>query len=374
MSILLIRIAKIAMKCLYGILKLFPIKRNKVLFLSRQSNGPSLDYTMIQRKLLEEVPKVKMVSICKRADGGMQDKLKFVWGMVRSLYHMATSKVCILDSYWPPISVLTHKKEFVVIQIWHALGKLKQSGYQALDKKGGRSSKIAYELRMHKNYDLIIAGGRAWNPFYCAAFQVEEEKLVNIGLPRIDHLLKEQSEMRERVYRTYPQLKEKPIVLYAPTFRRTPADGWEELCREFDFQRFNLVIKPHPNQQLITKDNRVLTCENCSTIELLAACDHIITDYSSISLEAAILDKRTYYFLYDYEDYMKNNGMNIDLCKEMNQAVFQNAKELMQSIESESYCWEQLKQFKEKYLPKELGTSTTNIVEIIRNKLEVENG
>ena len=80
--------------------------------------------------------------------------------------------------------------------MWHALGKIKQSGYQTLGKASGRGAEMAHLMKMHENYDYIIAGGKAWNPFYEKSFNQPQDKLVNCGLPRIDRLLAERGKNR----------------------------------------------------------------------------------------------------------------------------------------------------------------------------------
>lgn len=68
---------------------------------------------------------------------------------------------------------------------------------------------IAREMRMHRNYDVVIAGGRAFNPFYCASFDIESDILYNVGLPRMDKLREGQDEARRQFYETYPGLRGK---------------------------------------------------------------------------------------------------------------------------------------------------------------------
>ena len=41
--------------------------------------------------------------------------------------------------------------------MWHALGKIKQSGYQTLGKESGRGEEMARLMKMHEGYDYIIA-------------------------------------------------------------------------------------------------------------------------------------------------------------------------------------------------------------------------
>jgi CDP-ribitol ribitolphosphotransferase len=113
-------------------------------------------------------------------DDSKKGLLRFGFNTLASMYHLATAKVCVLDAYWPVVSMLRHKKGLTVIQMWHALGKIKQSGYQTLDKESGRSKELSHLLCMHKNYDYIIAGGKARNPYYVASFGTTEDKLVNI--------------------------------------------------------------------------------------------------------------------------------------------------------------------------------------------------
>ena len=41
------------------------------------------------------------------------------------MYHLATSRACIVDTYIIPVSILKHRDELIIIQIWHALGAIK---------------------------------------------------------------------------------------------------------------------------------------------------------------------------------------------------------------------------------------------------------
>ena len=131
------------MNFIYLFMKLCPIRNNKLVFLSRQSNTPSEDFLFLRDRLLELQPDMEIVAITQRADSNLKSMLSFAGVTLKSMYHLATARVCLLDSYWPAVSVLHHKKELAVIQMWHAMGKIKKSGYQSLGKKFGRSDIIA---------------------------------------------------------------------------------------------------------------------------------------------------------------------------------------------------------------------------------------
>lgn len=369
MSIAII-ILKFILRIIYGILKIFPIKSNKVLFLSRQSSELSLDFTLLKKELECCDPNIEIVAICHRMAGGKDGILGFAIATLKSMYHLSTSSVCVLDAYWPVVSILNHKKGLTVIQMWHAIGKIKQSGYQTLDKESGRSGKLSRLLCMHENYDIIIAGGEAWNQFYCKSFNTTCDKLINIGLPRIDHLLEKEEYNRGEIFESYPKLKGKIVLLYAPTFRRGIELNWEPLVENIDFTRFALIIKGHPNQSIYCEKEGVLTCPEFKAVDLLSACDYLITDYSAIAIEAAVLNKPTLYFVYDYEQYTEKNGLNINLYEEMPGCVFSTSKELIKVIENNQYNYKAFEKYREKYLPKNLGTSTKSLAKVVLKNLD----
>lgn len=364
-----IQAGKFCLRLLYGILKLFPVKPKKVLFLSRQSDGLSLDFSMLKEELERQDPEIQITAICNRLDDSKSGLIGFGLDTLRSMYHLATSRVCVLDAYWPAVSLLHHKESLTVIQMWHALGKIKKSGYQTLGKASGRGEKLARLLCMHRNYDIIIAGGRAWNPYYCQSFDTTEDKLRNIGLPRIDHLLATEEANRQAAVKAYPVLGEKDVILYAPTFRRGIELRWEPLLEEVDFDRYVLVIKGHPNQKIQCDHPGVLLCPEFSSVDLLAACDYLITDYSAIAVEGAILNRKTYYYLYDYEEYTEKNGINVNPFESMPGCAFRDAHALMTDLMSGGYNQAALDDYRAKYLPAELGTSTAKLAQTVIERL-----
>ena len=365
----IIKLGKGVLSIIYGILKLFKTK-NKVVFFSRQSDDISIDYQMIQKKLKEVDDNVKVVSICKRFQNKSDGTFAFAIVLLKSLYHMATAKVCVLDGYWPTACFLKHKPELKIIQIWHSIGKIKKSGYQTLDTEYGRSSKMAKLLCMHKNYDYIITGGNAWEEYYCASFGVKKDVLRDYGLPRVDYLIENKEYNKERFFEKYGELKNREIVLYVPTFRKNKKTKWESLAKIFvNNPKYAFVCKLHPNEKITEKIKGVYTCDEFSSMEIIAAADYVITDYSSLALEAASLDKAIYYYVYDIDDYSKKNGLNVNIKEMMPKYAFEDPEKLYDSIANETYDYEALKEFKRKYLPAELGKSTENIVKLIEENL-----
>lgn len=372
MKALLINLFKLGLKIIYFFIKLFPTNKNKVVFISRQSNKMTVDFEMIIERLKLENPNIKIECITKRIGKGIVEYIKYAFCIISQMYHIATSKVCVIDSYNIPVCVLKHKKSLTVLQIWHSIGKIKKSGYQTLDTPSGRSKKIAELMCMHKNYDAIIAGGKAFNKYYVEGFNTTEDKILNYGLPRIDRLLEESKQKKSRILEKYPELKKKKIVYYAPTFRTYDVNGPKELIDKYNPRDFALIVTNHPNQNLDIDESKVykLSLNEFSNTEILSICDYLIADYGSIALEAAVLKKKTLYYLYDYKEYLDNNGINLDPKKVMPTCTFEKAEDLLKVIKNDTYDEEALEKYVKKYLPKEIGTSTEKITDYILQHLK----
>ena len=183
MKKLIIRTGKIFLSILYGFLKLLPIK-NRLVFISMQSNNPSLDFELLKQEIELKEPEIELVFLCKKMESSLSKKsdyIKYVYNMfeytLEAMYYLATSKVCVTESYCVPISFLKHKKELKIIQIWHASGAVKKFGYQALDTEEGKSKEIAELMCMHKNYNYVIAPSEVTKNIFSEAFNIEKEKI-----------------------------------------------------------------------------------------------------------------------------------------------------------------------------------------------------
>lgn len=367
-----IYIGKGFLNILYFFVKMFPT-RNKVLMLSRQSDNPSIDFDYIKEEILKRTDNVEVTILCKILRKTAKERLKYCLYIIKCMYHIATSKVCILDGYSIPISILKHKENLTIIQIWHASGAIKKFGYQSINKKEGRGIQIAKIMKMHKNYNFVMAPSNATSEFYKEAFGIENDKIVIMGLPRLDYILGDENsdEKTKDFYLDYPKYKEKKTILYVPTFRKDIEDSEKinQLINSVNFSKYNLIIKLHPLDK--TKDASKYTVnKKYNTYDLIRIADYIITDYSAVAFETAILDKPVYFYVYDIDEYKKARGLNVKLFKEMNNNTSKNIKEIMMSIENNTYDFEELNEFKIKYMGNDYYNNTSKLVDFIFKYLD----
>lgn len=333
---------------IYFFLKLMPTKKNKILFLSRQTDKASIDFRMLISEIQKNHPEYSIIVITKRIEKKLTDvAIKEIPVIFYQMYHLATSNICVIDGYNIPISVLRHKKNLKVIQIWHSLGAIKKFGYQSLTTD--KDKLIAECLCMHKNYDYIISGSNSMIPYFKEAFGYSDETFLSIGLPRVDYLLTKGNFNRNKIYSKHPELKNKKIILYAPTFRNNKNYKIDELINSIDLEKYFLIVKLHPNIKYSINPKNVYLCESFTTLQLLSVADYVITDYSAISIEASILNIPIYLYVYDYDEYKKNPGININLYDEFPGYVFQDPSELYKRLSKDEYDFGVVKKYKKKY-------------------------
>lgn len=372
MKNLIIIIWKKIMQIIYTFFKLFKTQ-NKVLFMSRQTNDKQLDFNLIIEELQKQDPDVKIKVLNKRLEKGIKSKISYGFHMFIQMYHLATSKVVIIDSYSILVCILKHKKDLKIIQIWHALGSLKKFGYSILDRKEGRSSKLAKIMNMHMNYDYVLSSSKVSSKYFMEAFNVKKEQMLILGLPRIDFLQSKEYQIKtkEEFYRKYSECdNKKENILYVPTYREGKGINLKTVIDSINFDKYNLIVKTHDGKEKIYVDNKKIEKGIFFLgIELLHVSDYIITDYSAIIYEAALVKKPIYLYAYDLDEYVDNRGFYINYKKEMPGFISKDINKIMKKIESREFDLNKIENFTNKYIEIKNKNATIELVNVIINLL-----
>jgi len=208
-------------------------------------------------------------------------------------------------------------------------------------------------MKMHKNYDVIYCAGNAYRDFLAEGFGVSADKIRIFTLPRID-LLKNQeyyNKTKSEIIEKYPSLKEKENVVYAPTFRKNDSEFnkyFENLVKEFDFDKYNLIVKLHPLSKTEVNDNRVIVDKDFTTFQMLSIADKLISDYSCVVYEAGVLNIPLYFYNFDFDAYTDVRGLTINY-DELPGFKSRTAKELVENLER-PYDYDYLKSYINKYI------------------------
>lgn len=167
------------------------------------------------------------------------------------------------------------------------------------------------------------------------------------------------------------------IILYAPTFRKAgpmslPFDP--ELLTSHLEGKYVIITKLHYLNHLREQYANVIDCTSYSDMaDLMKLADILISDYSSLVLDFALLNKPIILYQYDYEAYMSERGVYFS---------FEDYLSASQIIKNEldlyRLDWQNLTGNNQKiidtFYPLEDGCSTQRIVDAIDFKAENRHG
>lgn len=358
---ILINIAVIILNLLYLPFKCLKTK-NKITYISRQSNKPSIDFILLKEMMEKKYNSLTQVMLTKKIEKGLIEKLKYAINTFAQMYHIATSKVVIVDTYVIPVSILKHKKDLKIIQIWHALGAIKKFGYQVIGKKEGSSEVVANSMKMHKNYDVITCASIVTAKFYSEAFNTDINKIKILGMPRVDYILNVNK--NNEIILQNPSYEGKKTILYIPTFRKNATVNLSELLNNVDVEKYNLIIKLHPLDNTEVPQEYLVNGE-FSTYDLMKFADYIITDYSATAIEASLLQKPLFLYVYDIDEYNESRGLNVKLTEELSSSTYKDVKDILEIIKNDTYDYESLKKFRDKYIETYNQNNTENICKLV---------
>lgn len=372
--ILIIKIGTFFLNIIYFFIKLIPTQ-NKITMISRQSDDETMDFRLLRKEIEKRNLNIKIVTLCHKLDGGVNStiitKIKYVFHMFKQMYCIATSRVVVLDSYCIVVSILKHKKNLRVIQIWHSMGTMKKFGYAVLGLEEGSNERIAKAMKMHRNYDYIFASSDAYKSHLASGFNYTTENILTYPLPRYD-LLKDinfQKKCKNKIENTYPNLKKNKNIIYCPTFRKDESEldeAIKKLIDCVDTKKYNLIIKLHPLSKIKLNNEKkgIIIDTYYPTFDMLAIADYVISDYSCVIYEAAIKNIPLYFYNFDMNLYTNSRGLAIDYNNELPGVISSDPRVIINDIEKNNYDYLELKRFTDKYV-NPTKHATSDIVDFI---------
>ena len=258
---------------------------------------------------------------------------------LNSFKKLATSKYIFLNDNFFPFAFMNFKDESEVIQLWHAPGAFK--------KFGGSVENASMLKLISDNTDYLIITSRHIEDYYAEAFQIDKSKIRPLGLPRADYYFKDHdiSKLKGDLIKKYDLNPDKKIILYAPTFRET--SEFNNVFNYLDINRFNeelsddytLLLRLHPKIRKFYGDDISAASGyvDCSDYkneqELMLISDMLITDYSSIMIEFALLNKPIIFFAYDLDNYLANErGFYLDYRNDLPGPIVYDTDELINVV------------------------------------------
>lgn len=341
------------------------IQDNKITFISYKSDKLEKDFKLIAKKL-EKEKKYKLKYILIRYENTLVGNIKYLYNCMLQVYHINTSKVVLLD-YNNFVVSNFKRKDVTVIQVWHASGAI---------KKFGNDINREYLI---KNYDYVLSTSDYWKNIYSSAFNVKKENVLPLGIPRTDSLFSKSKldKYKKSIIDKYPEIENKKVILYAPTFRGNPMKKLEYQNIDLSYikeqlgDEYIIIYKLHPwlEEKIITNDKRIINGNKEGIRKLFSVTDYLICDYSAIIFDFSILVKPMIFFAPDLKEYKTKRGIYEEYEKVMPGPICKNEKEIIEIIKRNEFPLRDIENFKNKYFKYQDGKSTERVCEFIKGIL-----
>lgn len=295
---------------------------------------------------------------------------------VRSIYHLATSRVVFIDNYFGFLAVSTFKPNVICVQLWHATGAIKQFGLSDPSVKG-RSTKAIERFRsVYNRFDYVVVNSEKMAHIFKKSFGLEDVKMLRTGIPRTDFYFKQAAmvDVYLQFKRTHPLTHQKKILLYAPTYRDESLHSThmalhiDQLYRSLRYE-YILLLRLHPtvrNTFVNRYPDFIIDVSDYPNIHpLLIVTDILITDYSSIPFEFSLLSKPMIFYAYDLDDYTKKTGFWDDYESLVPGPIVKDTKGLIEVIHKNSLNLAQIKTFASEWNEYADGNSSKRLIEKI---------
>lgn len=339
---------------------LLPVRRRVVLATSHISYLTG-NLAAIAAEIERRDPTIEIVRLIHNAKPGRRGRIGAIRDAFVAGYHLASARLFIVDSHYTPIYVIRPRLGTTIVQTWHACAAIKKIGYSVLDKPFGADDTMARLVHMHSNYHLALAASREAAMQYVEAFRQPLQLFVTrLGIPRTDVLFDRQRgpALQAEIRRRYRIPVDRRVVLYAPTFRgvsllraRSPEGLDFQLLSQALGADHVLLVRLHPAVRAPRLDESALpgfvidVSDYPEVNELLLVADVLVTDYSSLIFEFALLARPMAFFSPDVQAYEDERGFYFDYRAGVPGPVFETTEPLAAFLRAGDFDLDAVRRF-----------------------------
>lgn len=349
----------------YKIIGIFLPVKKRVVFLG----SPRSEKLMENTQLVYDALNCEKMKIIRLLPHGIKD-------IIYISYYIMTSKVIVLDDSYRYFAYIPLKNSQKLVQIWHGPGAFKKMGVDV-------PTSAPYEKYTHSQYDALVTSSKEVCKYFEKGFCLKSNVTKALGYPRTDLLLNNQNQLKKEFYQKLPQMKDKTVILYMPTFRRYGGldiedfdykINWEELNKYLKENNSIFIVKRHPlqiNQGINfvpSNYDNIIDLQESNYFSLLIGADIFITDFSSSFFDYLLLNKPIIFYCPDSHEYLSNHGVYIDFPNDIPGKYCETFDELITTLKNIDKNIDYT-DYKEYYMGSCDGNSTKKVVKLIMEYL-----
>lgn len=309
--------------------------------------------------------------------------IKWLWLMTRAHFWVFNSRM----PNW-----LKKNKDTIYIQTWHGT-PLKRLGadIQEVAMPGTDTEKYKNNFIFEANrWNYLIAPNEYSEKIFKQAFQFQNN-MLEIGYPRNDELVnnKDNTKLQNELKKEIIGKESGKVILYAPTWRDDYfiKKGNYKFFMPFNLEKIincldkddTLIIRPHylvgDSIDITGYENRVKVCVNEAINELYLISDLLITDYSSVMFDFAILQRPMLFYPYDMAHYKeKLRGFYLEYSEvpgpiaEDERKLYKFVQEFTLKGQFSQYI-EKERAFEQTFCSWEDGRASEKVIQLIQDKI-----
>ncbi|MFG6062204.1 CDP-glycerol glycerophosphotransferase family protein, partial [Salmonella enterica] len=223
-----------------------------------------------------------------------------------------------------------------------------------------------------------VVGSESLAEIYMKAFGISRDCILTTGVPRTDLFFdeKRKARIKQEIISDNLNLKEKKVILYAPTFRNEELDDYNfyldiESMYSGLKDEYVLLIRLHPAiRKKMEYDEKYKDFLYDYTFypnvnELFLITDILITEYSSIPFEFCLLHKPMIFFAPDLNEYVQKSGIINEYISSVPGPVMYNTDEVINEIKKGIVGLDKIDGFTKKWNQYSFGNASENFINVI---------
>ena len=369
---------------LSAMLRLLPIQKNKIVFDSFIGQGYKGNPKYIAEEILRQGLDYDLVWLVTDENTEFPEGIRKVkYATLQAFIELATAKLWIFDcrGVFHP----RKRKNQIYIHTGHSpfgVKRSEQAAEDTLDESYIREAKEDGRITTA----IISDGDCQTNQFRTAFWLNENAEILKFGLPRNDSLIKAMKDdsLRLNIREKLGVGSDDILVIYAPTLRddqsldgyKVDFNGVQAAFEKMTGKRCFIGIRLHPvvrfqSDEIEYSDTIINLTSYPDPQELAIAGDYVISDYSTVVFDYALLHKPVFICALDLKEYEEMRGLN----KEFYEYPFPISKtneELINDVKAfnADVYEEQVNKYFEMYPIYDEGDASEKTVEWIKNKLK----
>jgi CDP-ribitol ribitolphosphotransferase len=344
---------------LYAMYRMFTIfvKQKDVLIVYKFTGSLAGNLMFLRDRLLErDVDKTYRI-LLQRSDGG-NEKMS-IGEYIGFLRKLASAKFVFVDGPVPMFKFVKMSENTSLIQLWHAGAGFKGAGFIRF----GVGNSIFPNNLSYKQVKYALAPSKPLIDVFHEVIGIEKDAFFVANMPRLEGFMDEDhiTKVKEDFYTANPEMVDKKIILFAPTYRDVVSKGYYPYDM-IDFDRIYeflgddkiFMVKMHPNilirPDLSKYPDKIVDFSDQTEInDLLHITDVFITDYSSTYYEYGLLKKPMLFYCFDKLIYENTRGVYQSVDDAAPGKVVNTFKELMIALENEDYDFDKTLRFYDEF-------------------------